>query len=105
MGLVTSTTGLTVGDLYDVAEKTWRNHLMCPHASSNDHDDNGEVNAGVTFGCRIRAKADDPFFKPSEPEPQEFPCPSDKETQITIAKNRTMKQYVEAKLRGEAWLL
>ena len=54
--------GLTIGDLYDCAEKLMGEHRWCPHAHPGQLGEDGIVNVDVRFSGRMVVQADDPTY-------------------------------------------
>lgn len=65
VGKVVSTTGLTVGHLYDAIERIREEHRICPHALEiANHDENGNYWPIISFGCLLKVKPNDPVLSP-----------------------------------------
>ncbi|KAK5743278.1 hypothetical protein LTR17_002755 [Elasticomyces elasticus] len=58
-------TGLTVGDLYDATMDYAQRHMECVHARCHHHhEENGTVNATITFEGLLQLQSNDPQLPP-----------------------------------------
>lgn len=55
-------TGLTIGHIYDAAQKIRQAHLHCPHASVALHAADGTVKPEIIFAAVLTLKHDDPYL-------------------------------------------
>jgi hypothetical protein len=60
---ITRETGITIGDLYDLAEKIIDKHRYCPRAQWRCLDEDGTVNAELLFKLSVPLHDDDPMVK------------------------------------------
>lgn len=56
---LTAETGITIGDLYDMASKLSAEHRFCPFATPFLHDDDGIVRVDISFSVTITLRPDD----------------------------------------------
>ena len=62
---IRSETGLTLGDLVQFAEKTSKEHRLCPYGFWRQHNEvTGELNPQITFKGTMRLRPDDPALPP-----------------------------------------
>ena len=95
VGKVVSTTGLTVGHLYDAIERIREEHRICPHATEiANHDEDGNYWPDISFGCLLKVRADDPILSPriAAGVMSRTPPP---------APNWRIWDYIDAKQKGE----
>ncbi|KAK4895562.1 hypothetical protein LTR27_006345 [Elasticomyces elasticus] len=89
--------GITLGDLYDFAERLIAQHENCPFAHPNDHNADGTVKVCVTFQATATLRDDDTYILR---KPVEY-CLLAEETQEAQAASARMKAF--AKRNRIAW--
>ncbi|KAK5712323.1 hypothetical protein LTR15_011902 [Elasticomyces elasticus] len=60
--ILTSTTGITVGDILDATAELQAKHRLCPDASPFNHHADGTVDVHVSFEAVVKAEEGDPFY-------------------------------------------
>lgn len=60
--IITSETGITIGDLHDAAQKLWNEHRQCTNAGMLQHDEDGLVKVQVTFTTKVKLGPNEPFL-------------------------------------------
>lgn len=99
--LIQSSTGITVGDIYDATVRLRKQHLYCAHANLRDHRRDGTVAVAATFSAHITLKKNDPYLV--EKDRQDTMIEIDWElAQTPGTANRVMSIYIEAKQRGKS---
>ncbi|KAK3722198.1 hypothetical protein LTR37_002631 [Vermiconidia calcicola] len=93
---VTSETGLTIGDLYQITVKVRKEHLHCPHANQDQHHKDGTVRAMVAFDGEIELQKNDPFIASEVKRYIEGQLEEVLEESNDVAEGK-MRVYVEAK--------
>lgn len=104
--VVRSEKGITVGDLYDMVIRVRQFHGLCPWASPEKHDVEGNVVAHVSCGGIIQLKDDDPAVVryPSGDvirSPNRRSVPPHLSPAYLSRPFQLLERYVEAKRRGE----
>lgn len=90
---ITSSTGLTIGDVVDEARKLLNKHRLCPHAWSIYHLEDGVVMVRVEFTGLLRVSGNDPVLLECEKATREI--------EQRQSRDAEMQQYSSAKREGE----
>ena len=93
---VTSESGLTVGELYDVTARLRKAHEHCPHANIRLHSQDGTVNVRIEFVGDLEMRADDSHLVELANEQARTKI----EDTERIARHVRMEAYVTAKETG-----
>lgn len=95
---VKSMTGLTIGDLYDAAQRHRKDHAWCRRAQLDQHDDDGIVKPAVSFCCNIKIEPGDPIVK----QAMSALCKDKASKGSASEKQKPMLRYIEAKRQGKS---
>ncbi|KAK4961178.1 hypothetical protein LTR10_001668 [Elasticomyces elasticus] len=68
---ITNPAGVTIGELYDEAQRAMQQHINCPFADWRNHTANGAVDLKVTFKTQLNLPANHPRSIQHELEQQE----------------------------------
>lgn len=103
--ILTSDTGITVGDLYDMTVKHRALHYRCPWAFASEHDTEGELSVRVSLGGTVHLKRNEatvtvssgwPYFPPPPPT-----WPPANATYLPPRSDDLLERYVAAKGQGK----
>ncbi|KAK5706627.1 hypothetical protein LTR97_001617 [Elasticomyces elasticus] len=94
---ITNPAGVTIGELYDEAQRAMQQHINCPFADWRNHTANGAVDLKVTFKAQLNLPANHPRSIQHELEQQE-----EVEENERLKPGRKLRQeFCEAKAEGE----
>ncbi|KAK4540815.1 hypothetical protein LTR36_008892 [Oleoguttula mirabilis] len=96
--VITSDTGITLGDIIDAGQAVQRQHCTCPHAREYHHDVQGNVELSVTFeGCLSLAAKDKTLLSRRKADKA-----VKRERRLEKKKHARLAPYEAAKLAAEA---
>ena len=93
---VSSQSGLTIGDLYECAEKLIEKHRYCVNAHSGQLDDDGLVRMDIGFNGTMVLQGNDPAFVAARAQKEV----REASYQRTMELNSKKDAYRNAKIQG-----
>jgi hypothetical protein len=90
---VTSSSGITVGQLLDAAQKLHQEHRYCVNAEEYDHRADGSVEVSVSFKGEVNVDPKDPVLLRRHQEIRGI--------QRRLKRKDKMSKFVEAKHKGK----
>ncbi|KAK4545772.1 hypothetical protein LTR36_002726 [Oleoguttula mirabilis] len=96
LSLIKNEGGLTIGDLWDEAEKLFQEHGNCANADWDELDDGGRVQMKVYFKAIVKLPPDDPILKRWKNAAER----AKQQGRVSKARKRKMVAFTAAKQAG-----
>ncbi|KAK3627896.1 hypothetical protein LTR56_003886 [Elasticomyces elasticus] len=94
---ITNPAGVTIGELYDEAQRAMQQHINCPFADWRNHTASGAVDLKITFKAQLNLPANHPRSIQCESEQQK----EDEEHERLKPGRKLRREFCKAKAQGE----